>query len=91
MNATSGRVTGFVDPLKYAARLWEASRHQRNGAMATGNGNIGPSLVPSVKSLDLPSPVAEAQQHIFFCRNSPGEGLNHVLGRPNAVAYSLLT
>ena len=44
MSAPFGRGTGFVDPLKYAARLWEASRDQRNGATASGNGTLDPDL-----------------------------------------------
>ena len=35
---------GFRDPLKYAARLWEASRDQRKGATASGNGTLDPDL-----------------------------------------------
>ena len=35
---------GFIDPLKYAARLWEASRNQRHGATASGNGTFDPDL-----------------------------------------------
>ena len=35
---------GFLDPLKYAARLWEASRDQRNGASSRGNGTLDPDL-----------------------------------------------
>ena len=35
---------GFLDPLKYAARLWEASRNQRNGAAAKSNGTFDPDL-----------------------------------------------
>ena len=35
---------GLPDPLKYAARLWQAFRNQRNGASATGNGTLDPDL-----------------------------------------------
>ena len=33
---------GIRDPLKYAARLWEASRHQRNGSTVSGNEILDP-------------------------------------------------
>ena len=35
---------GFRDPLKYAARLWEASRNQRKGATHRSNGTLDPDL-----------------------------------------------
>ena len=35
---------GFLDPLKYAARLWEASRNQRKGDAAPSNGTLDPDL-----------------------------------------------
>ena len=35
---------GVLDPLKFAARLWEASRNQRKGSTASGNGTLDPDL-----------------------------------------------
>ena len=46
MSAPFGRGNGFADPLKYAARLWEASRDQRKGSTASGNGTLDPDLEP---------------------------------------------
>ena len=37
---------GIRDPLKYAARLWEASRDQRKGTTSGGNGTLDPDLEP---------------------------------------------
>ena len=37
---------GFGDPLKYAARLWEASRNQRKGVAPPGTGTLDPDLEP---------------------------------------------
>ena len=37
---------GVLDPLKYAARLWEASRDQRKGATSSGDGTLDPDLEP---------------------------------------------
>jgi hypothetical protein len=34
----------ILDSLKYAARLWQASRGQRNGVTATSNGILDPDL-----------------------------------------------
>ena len=36
----------FLDPLKYAARLWEASRAQRKGSTASGSGTLDPDSPP---------------------------------------------
>ena len=44
MSGPFGRGTAFLDPLKYAARLWEASRDQRKGSTASGNGTLDPDL-----------------------------------------------
>ena len=35
---------GILEPLKYADRLWEASRHQRKGSTASDNGTLDPDL-----------------------------------------------
>ena len=35
---------GIRDPLKFAARLWEARREQRKGVADTGNGTLDPDL-----------------------------------------------
>jgi hypothetical protein len=35
---------GFRDPLKYAARLWEASRGQRTEGSSRGNETLDPDL-----------------------------------------------
>jgi hypothetical protein len=35
---------GFQDPLKYAARLWAASRDQRDGVTTASNGTLDPDL-----------------------------------------------
>ena len=37
---------GFQDPLKYAARLWEASRNQRKGVAPPSTGTLDPDLEP---------------------------------------------
>ncbi len=42
---------GVLDPLKYAARLWAASRHQRNGA--NFDGTLDPDLEPEFSEPDL--------------------------------------
>ena len=40
------------DPLKFAARLWEASGDQRRGASG-GNGTLDPDLEPEFSEPDL--------------------------------------
>jgi hypothetical protein len=44
---------GVVDPLKYAARLWTASREQHNGASSRDDGTLDPDLEPEFSEPNL--------------------------------------
>ena len=66
---------GFIDPMKYAARLWEASRDQRNGAMVPRNGTLDPD--------------SEAEFNEPYWRKGSGAGRAIDVSRPVRRARSV--